>query len=183
MHPVFNYIELYFIDFDNSKLCINFASLHIKMDTESKFKVNVTMIQSGTQRLNLVKIIKDCTGMGLKDCISQISNPTFEIWVDDPISFKRRINEETDFEFMVEDKTKQRQKKIISLGLGDKDDKIEIISDHLTMRMMNLINSNASFGAPKNSLYTNLSGFFDEFLSKLDDSQIDKLLNTDNDIS
>ena len=140
-----------------------------------KIRVVVRLVKMGSQKLNFVKIIKDVSGMGLKDSKDWVdsfpASGAMALWVTDPIEFQKKMDQ-TDYHMIIEDKIKKRQEKLISLGLGDVEDKIAIISDHLTMRMIHLIND-IETGRPR---YTKCSEFFNELLSKLDEEQLDKLL-------
>lgn len=88
--------------------------------------------------LTFVKIVKDHTKWGLKEAKdfvdSVIANPGVEIplLVNNPIEFEKDLIQSNQNAFLVINTLKARQDKLIQLGLGDKQDMIESLSEDLS---------------------------------------------------
>lgn len=85
--------------------------------------------------LTFVKIVKDHTGFGLKeakDFVDSVKgNPGVEIplLVNNPLEFEKDLIQSNQNAFLVINTLKDRQDKLIQLGLGDNQDIIESLSE------------------------------------------------------
>jgi hypothetical protein len=88
--------------------------------------------------LAFVKIVKDHTGLGLKDAKDFVDsvrdNPGVEIplFVYNPIEFEKDLIQSNQNSFLVINTLKDRQDKLIQLGLGDKQDIIDSLSEEIS---------------------------------------------------
>lgn len=88
--------------------------------------------------LTFVKIIKDHTQWGLKDAKDFVDsvrdNPGVEIplLVYNPIEFEKDLIQSNQNAFLVINTLKDRQDKLIQLGLGDKQDIIDSLSEEIS---------------------------------------------------
>lgn len=130
---------------------------------ESGIPVTFILYKSGSSKLNLVKIIKTFTGLGLRD-----SKDIVDKVVDCPTMFTMRMSLEkikqfrsellnTDAEFDLNDIEKIRNQKLIDLGLYEKSDLIDGIID---MDINKIISNGFSLSKMKevlNIVYSNIS--------------------------
>lgn len=136
----------------------------------------------GQQKLLFVKLIRDNTGLGLKESKDWCDKFSESLNVEHclPIStsieeFKNSMIElgvNNDYELIIEDKEKKRQLKLISLGLGDISDKINAISEKLSLDLYK-----QSYGLNKQDLFCVYEDFFKEFLLEVDENNLDKIFN------
>ena len=88
--------------------------------------------------LTFVKIVKDHTQWGLKDAKDFVDsvrdNPGVEIplLVYNPIEFEKDLIQSNQNAFLVINTLKDRQDKLIQLGLGDKQDIIDSLSEEIS---------------------------------------------------
>jgi len=99
--------------------------------------VTITFIlyKPGTQKLALVKAIKFVTGLGLKDSKDIVDESS-----DHPVMFRQRLTlgqldefrnnlSSTDAEYDLDDRERIRNKKLIDLGVCDKSDLVEELTN------------------------------------------------------
>lgn len=128
-----------------------------------------------TNKLAVVKLIKDYTGKGLKevkdwvDEFDSVSTLSKTIDVSNPVNFEHELSQIGGNGYLVsrDVKSRIRQRKIVKIGLGDLNDKIELLSEDLTNDLVR------NYGSSFNSI----NEFFNDFLSKLDEKTIDKLIS------
>lgn len=144
-------------------------------------KMTLVAIKPGSSKLNMVKAIKFATTMGLKDAKEWVEN--LSIGVPEALTIQipnekfqtfeefRTAVAESGYDLLMEDKIKKRQIKLIELGLGDKSDSIDLLSEELTGKLL-FMTKNKS----EQSLYTVYNDFFQDFLLNLEKEQLDKLL-------
>ncbi len=106
-------------------------------------KITIKLVRPTTQKLPLVKLIKDCSNLGLKEskdiCDNLHSNPSksceIPIRQSDGIDFRRRFIDglkDIDGQFIVNGGAQwERNIKMLQLGIGEKDDYIEAISEDI----------------------------------------------------
>lgn len=140
-------------------------------------KLRVKVSKVGTQKLGFVKLIKHNTGMGLKEakewCDTIAENPNKYYWLSITTSsedFKSDIDKFTDFGLIIDDKERLRQLKLISLGLGNKFDKIDIISEKLALDLYQEIRNNNT-----TNIYDICKRYMEEILDGVDENNIEKL--------
>lgn len=104
-------------------------------------KVEVKYKRDTQSHLLFVKIIKEHTGLGLKeakdfcDNCKYFKNTQFPIFVKDDIKFKIDIEHNFDDSIEVLNNEYQRNIKLIKLGLGDYNDMIDILSYHYIYKL------------------------------------------------
>ena len=108
--------------------------------------ISIKLIYPSNTKLKLVKLIKDCSGLGLKDskevCDELHSNPgtvvkmkVLPVSLDGTNYVKKFINELKDMDglFEVTGGTQwQRNYKMLAIGLGEKSEYIDFISEHIS---------------------------------------------------
>ena len=141
--------------------------------------VEVRRIGTGTitKKLATVKLIKEYSGMSLKEAKDWVdefdgSGPLFSkhvqlksIDVSNSANFEYALSQLNDgVHLIASDRSKRRQRKIVEIGLGDLNDKIEILSEELTCDVMG------------NYSYDSIKELITEFLTQLDEKTLDKLI-------
>ena len=108
--------------------------------------ISIKLIYPSTTKLMLVKLIKDCSGLGLKDskdiCDELHSNPgkvvkmqVLPVSQDGTNYIKKFISELKDIsgKFEVNGGTQwQRNYKMLAIGLGEKSEYVDFISEHIS---------------------------------------------------
>jgi hypothetical protein len=144
-------------------------------------KVKVIPHRIGNSKLAFVKCVKTHTNLGLKeakewcDIISSFpfSIDYFTLNIKTNVyDFAYELNSLIGYEFEVIDTIEERNYKLISLGLGDLSDKIDIVSKELA-RKLDITCKNRN----EESLYRIYIEFFQDFLLDLEDENLDKLLD------
>ncbi len=144
--------------------------------------VDMTLIEKGDGNfLAFVKAIKDCTGLGLresKNIADQFNNKIIKVCkisVEDAGEFQYRLNE-TGWIFKIESIKSKRISKLLELGLGDIDDKVENIAESLSKEIISRLDnhSNNKYKGPSAN-YITYNEFFIDLISRLDPEQIEKL--------
>jgi hypothetical protein len=144
-------------------------------------KVKVIPHKLGNLKLAFVKCVKTHTNLGLKEakdwCDSINSRPYSKTYF--PLEIKTNVhdfvyelNSLTGYEFEVIDTIEERNYKLISLGLGDLSDKIDIVSKELA-RKLDIECKTRN----QESLYGIYIEFFQDFLLDLEDEKLDKLVD------
>ena len=127
--------------------------------TDPVMLVRFTLTKSGTQKLWLVKAIKVATGLGLKD-----SKDIVDEVMHQPITFSKNMTfqeldtfkenlRNTDAEYKLDDREKMRNRKLISLGLGTKNDIIEELVD---INIQNIFNNRNNIEELLKNIYSHL---------------------------
>lgn len=142
-----------------------------------KEKLRIKVSKVGTQKLGFVKLIKHNTAMNLKEakdwCDTIAENTNMYYWLEITTSsqdFKSDIDKFTDFGLIIDDKERLRQLKLISLGLGNKFDKIDIISEKLALDLYQEIRNNNN-----TNIYDICKRYMEEILDGVDENNIEKL--------
>ncbi len=102
----------------------------------TKFPVKFRLNVPGRSKLNLVKAIKFATGWGLKESKdfvdnSSQSNPgvfTMSMTTEELMQFRNDLSE-TDADYQLDDIQKIRERKIVKLGLGTREDAVNCLID------------------------------------------------------
>jgi hypothetical protein len=143
--------------------------------------VKVTVHKTGS-KLQFVKLIKDHTGLGLKEakdwCDQSMDNlgRSYPITVRSIEDFKydvRRLL--SDFNISFDDREKQRQIKLLGLGIGDDSDKTDVLSEELSFELLDRIRRGESpyTSQDKSDI---IQSFLKELLSELNSDQLDALI-------
>ena len=141
-----------------------------------KFKIN----KIGNNKLMFLKIVKTHSGMDLRTAkdwmdtafasIDRTHNLLIKTSIDE---LKKDVEEHLDgFDISFHDKERQRQIKLISLGLGDKYEKIEIIADTISGNLLLELNRRK-----QEATIDIIEDFFKDFLLSLNSDQLDDLIN------
>ena len=142
--------------------------------------VDMILIEKGEANLVLVKVIKECTGLGLKDSkeILDLFNTgvlnCIKIAVQNAKEFQFKLNE-TDWIFKIENTKSKRISKLLELGLGDIDDKVENIAEFLSKEIISRLDNPSNRYKAPSANYIVYNEFFIDLISKLDSEQIEKL--------
>ena len=108
--------------------------------------ISIKLIHPSATKLTLVKLIKDCSGLGLKDskdiCDELHLNPgkvvkmqVLPVAADGTNYIRKFINElkEVDGMFEVTGGTEwQRNYKMLAIGLGDRSEYVDFITEHIS---------------------------------------------------
>lgn len=131
----------------------------------------------GASKLKFAKIIKDFAGLPLRDAkdfcdkVMEHAGVNFNLNIkEDPMLLKSALPD-TGMSFLVEDRIELRQKKLISLGIGDNMDKIDFLSRELSNNL--LVDENSQI----NSKFYIYKSHFEEVLFYLNSEQLDKFIN------
>lgn len=130
----------------------------------------------GEKYLGLVKAIKFSTNLGLKEAKyfcdrfkdGSINEDYLE--VQDVEILKDNLIQMTDWRFIIEDKKMKRKKVLIEIGIGDNNDKIDIISDNITSKLYNYISNQE-----KINHFNTIKNEITELLKDIDAKSIEKL--------
>jgi hypothetical protein len=103
-------------------------------------KVELTIIKSGNSKLGLIKIIKDYIHIGLREAKDFVDNAgplnTMSIEMDlsavAGLKTALKVMESSGLEFILKDIVHHRNKSIIELGIYDREDLIEYLSEVFT---------------------------------------------------
>jgi hypothetical protein len=142
-------------------------------------KSKVRCVGKLTNMLQYVKLVKTHSGLGLKEakdfCDMTISNQGLEFILEIRTSvqeFEKEIREHFGNSIQVCNREKERQMKLISLGLGDKSDLIELLAEEmaseLAQRTRHLNNS---------PLYSVFTDYMADVLTSFNAEQLDELFN------
>lgn len=143
----------------------------------ARIKVN----RVGGKKLQFVKVIYTTTGWGLKeakdwcDKVNESPGQYFYIPVFSVEQFKREIKLngiDEDYNLTIDDRNSIRNTNLVLLGLGDKSDKINLISEKLSLSLYNEIKNNNS----KSTIYEICKAFTEDLLDGIDEFNLDKLL-------
>lgn len=142
-------------------------------------KAKVRCVGKLTNMLQYVKLVKTHSGLGLKEakdfCDMTISNQGLEFFLEIRTSvqeFEKEIRDHFGNSIQVCNREKERQMKLISLGLGDKSDLIELLAEEmaseLVQRTRHLNNS---------PLYSVFTDYMVDVLTNFNAKQLDELFN------
>ena len=130
--------------------------------------------------LQFVKTMKTHTGLRLKeskdlcDSIRDKEGQEFTIVViTSPEEFEREILEMVGPSIQVSNRERERHIKLLSLGLGDDIDKIDIIVDELSSKLLMKVKINKQVG-----LYDIYKDFFFDIVSEFNSEQLENFFNT-----
>lgn len=142
--------------------------------------VEMVLEKKGANLLQFVKVIKDCTGLGLKeskdiaDSFRDSKITIYKIDVNSRKKFQYLLDTETDWSFKIIDRKAHRLNRLLELGLGDISDKIDIISEELSHEIISRLNTSPIMRS-HSANYLTYNEFFADLISKLDPEQIEKL--------
>jgi len=122
-----------------------------------------------SNKLALIKMIKSHTQWGLKQAKDWVDNFSFgksqSLDVLDPIKFERELEEIGGVKSY--STSQKRQRKLISIGLGDMEDKIDFLSQELTDDLAK------NYGCA----YSDYLRFFTDLLIDMDENSINTLVS------
>lgn len=97
--------------------------------------VTFVLKDSGSAKLQVVKLIKDVTGLGLKDSKDFIDESNHQnvmfrrrMSMKELTSFREKLSDCSGIKYAMEDKSDIRHMKLMSMGLCDKEEVIEELS-------------------------------------------------------
>lgn len=144
-------------------------------------KVRVYPKSIGNSKLAFVKVIKTHTQLGLKEAKewcdqislwSKFDKDCFELEIKTNVEdFKNDLNDLMQYSFDVTDKEEQRNLKLLSLGLGDINEKLEAVSDELASKLVYQTRKRN-----QDELYDVYYDFFYDFLIDLKDENLQELI-------
>jgi hypothetical protein len=139
----------------------------------------VKCVGSPNNMLQYVKIVKTHSGLGLKqakdfcDATRENRGKQFILEIQTSVQeFEKEIREHLGDSIQVCNREKERQIKLLSLGLGDKSDLIELLAEEMASELVH--KTRTDFGA---SLYTVFTDYMADFLTNLNSEQLDELFN------
>ena len=151
----------------------------IKTFIPSNMNAKVKCIGKTSNLLQYVKVVKDHSGLGLKEakdfCDNTRSNQGQEFLLTIKTSlqlFEKDIREKVGDTIIVSNREKERQIKLISLGLGDKSDLIQLLSEEMASELVHKTHNN--IGA---SLYSVFTDYMADVLTNFNAEQLDELFN------
>lgn len=138
--------------------------------------------------LTFVKIVKDHTGMGLKDAKdfvdSVVGSPGVEIplSVINPLEFEKDLIQSNQNAFVVINAQKMRHDKLIQLGLGSKEDLIQSLSEEIStelyLRIKRSVNDSKNDGLKITStrhLIEEITNYTTDLLLLIDENKLQEL--------
>ena len=141
--------------------------------------VKIKCVGKISNLLQFVKTLKDHTGLGLKEakdlCDSIRSNEGQEYLVyitSSPEAFEKEVREKIGHMIYVTNREKERQVKLVALGLGDDSDKIDLVTDELASKLLMIVKQNQS-----RDLYPIFKDFLFDVISDMNSEQLDELFN------
>jgi hypothetical protein len=140
--------------------------------------VKVKCLGKIDSQLQFVKTMKSHTRLGLKEakdlCDSIRSNEGQEylVYVDSPEAFEKEVREMVGPMVYISNREKERQVKLVALGLGDDSDKIDLIADELASKLLMVVKQNQS-----RDLYPIFKDFLFDVVSDMTSEQLDELFN------
>ena len=139
------------------------------------YPVTVSLNKSGSQKIKLIKAIKDFTNFGLREAKDLMDNMDNYPQVIKAYRTKEQIQKFKDqlqscdrCEFNIEDIQQLRNRKLIQLGLGNIDDIIEEIAEQDTMNLLS-----------KSFSYHEIKGLLTERYKLIDVENLKQILNID----
>ena len=148
-------------------------------------KIKIKICKAGSQKLGFVRAIKLSSGMGLKESKDLVDNMCYLPGVEFEFlpsctidQFKLNLKDHTDYDIVISDKSRKREIKLLSLGIGGIYDKIEILSSELASNLLrdSLIDyniTNRKSGEDNTDhLHSKYQEFFKKFLTSLCDDQL-----------
>jgi hypothetical protein len=144
------------------------------MDTRIKIK---SLKNEGGSKLSFVKVMKFNSELGLKEskelCEKILSSKNYiDIFITTDVDHFKSELCKTGYIFDVIDRNKERHIKLLSLGLFDKEDKINILSEYLSKDLE--IKTRKNNNLPLSTIYFD---FFNDLLLNIGEKKIDKLLD------
>jgi ribosomal protein L7/L12 len=148
--------------------------------TEHRYNVEVTIYTSGTSKLNLVKCLKDMTGLGLKDSkgiVDNLATSPQKIRVpltsSEIIDYKKYLSSLDGCTFDMTDQQKIRDVKLMQLGLYEKD---QLVDEVVESDIFNIFANKDNFELIKNILKSRYNSIPEEELLKILDKQNESTL-------
>lgn len=141
-------------------------------------RVRIKIVNNISLKLQLVKTIKTHSCMSLKEskelCDEMFVhlNREFDLYVNDISEFKSEIKSNFGDDIQIRDREYERNIKLLSLGLGDDFDRIQILSDLLSSEVCASIH-NKDIVNRRNVI----NSFFEDFLTNFNSEQIGDLFN------
>lgn len=134
-----------------------------------------------TNLLQYVKTVKKHTGLGLKEakefCEKTRDNQGVEFILPIQTSitdFEKEICEMMGDSVQVSNRERERQIKLISLGLGDKSDLIELLAEEMASELVQITRHLSNNNSP---LYSIFVDYMSDVLTNFNAEQIDELFN------
>lgn len=132
--------------------------------------------------LQYVKIVKTHSGLGLREAKDFCDRTRENIGVDfflpiqtSAAQFDKDIREMVGDAIQVSNTGKERQIKLVSLGLGDKSDLIELLAEEMASELVQRINNhNTNY---KLNLYSICTDYMADVLTNFNTEQLDELFN------
>ena len=141
--------------------------------------VKVKCIGKVDNLLQFVKTMKSHTGLGLKeakdlcDSIRNHQGQEYLVYIQTSAdSFEKEIQEFVGPMIQVSNREKERQIKLVSLGLGDDEDKIALVTDELASKLLMIVKRNQS-----QDLYPIFKDFLFDIVTEFNSEQLDELFN------
>lgn len=138
---------------------------------EHRYSVDITIYTSGTSKLNLVKTIKDITGMGLKeskDVVDGLATSPQKIRVPLTASeitrYKKYLTDCEGCTFDMTDQQKIRDVKLMQLGLYEKD---QLVDEIVESDIFNIFANKDNFELIKSILKSRYTHIPEEELLKI----------------
>ena len=138
--------------------------------------VKITLRKTGGQHLGLVKAIKFSTDLGLKEAKEFCDRFRFEqissgfLVVKSVSDLRMNLEKMTDWEFIIDDTKRQRMKKLVAIGIGSNQTKIDILTDEVASKLyqdIQILNSE--------NMFLLIKEHFSQLMKDIDDDSIGKL--------
>ena len=139
--------------------------------------VKIKCVGKISNLLQFVKTVKSHTGLGLKeakdlcDSIRGNEGQEYLVYVTSPEAFEKEVREKIGHMIYVTNREKERQVKLVALGLGDDSDKIDLVTDELASKLLMIVKQNQS-----RDLYPIFKDFLFDVISDMNSEQLDELL-------
>lgn len=141
--------------------------------------VRIKCIGKIDSKLQFVKTMKTHSGLGLKEskdlCESIMENKGQDFIVNvitSPMEFENEISQMLGPNIQVSNREVERQIKLVSLGLGDDNDKIELILDDLSAKLLTKVRINND-----RDLYPIFKNFLFDIITEFNSQQLEEIFN------
>jgi hypothetical protein len=142
-------------------------------------RVKLKCLSKPANFLQYVKLVKEHAGMDLRSAKDFCDNSIKYLGVDFELyittsskKFDDDISSLIGSSIQVYNHQKERQRKLISLGLGDKSDLIDLLADDMASELVFKVKS-----ANQSGLYGIFNDYISDILINFTSEQLDKLLN------
>ena len=143
----------------------------IVTSTEHRYSVDITIYTTGTSKLNLVKVIKDITGMGLKEAkdivdglVTSPQKIRVPLTASEITRYKKYLTDCEGCTFDMTDQQKIRDVKLMQLGLYEKD---QLVDEIVESDIFNIFANKDNFELIKNILKSRYTHIPEEELLKI----------------